>query len=193
VVAVALRIVVPLDGSALSEAVLPALKALLSAREASLLLLYAIPLATGWELGWDGMLPAPEDERQAREEAEGYLGGVAAGLGDADGVEVTWQLRQGDPARAIIGAARAFEADLIAMSTHGYRGVARLVMGSVAEEVVRMADVPVLLVRPERLRASQPLEADRAAGSPGASRDEAAPTRRRTHATGVSGGPEPGR
>jgi nucleotide-binding universal stress UspA family protein len=50
-------------------------------------------------------------------------------------------------ADAILREAKKWRADLIVMGTHGRRGVPRLVLGSDAEQVVRLADVPVLLVR----------------------------------------------
>ena len=56
--------------------------------------------------------------------------------------------REGDPAVEILAAARDEQVSLIAMSTHGRSGVARLVRGSVAERVLRGAQVPVLLVNP---------------------------------------------
>jgi universal stress protein A len=56
-------------------------------------------------------------------------------------------LRKGDARTAIVAAAQELGADLIAMGTHGRRGVTRLVLGSVAESVVRTAPCPVLLVR----------------------------------------------
>ena len=53
----------------------------------------------------------------------------------------------GGPASdAILGEAKAWSADLVVMGTHGRRGLARLVMGSDAEAVVRACTVPVLLV-----------------------------------------------
>jgi nucleotide-binding universal stress UspA family protein len=58
------------------------------------------------------------------------------------------ELRDGAPAEEIIRAAREKKADLIALSTHGRSGAMRLVAGSVAEEVLRRADVPVLVTRP---------------------------------------------
>jgi nucleotide-binding universal stress UspA family protein len=56
-------------------------------------------------------------------------------------------LRQGRPADAILEAAKEVGASVIALSTHGRTGYNRLVLGSVAEEVVRAASTPVLLVR----------------------------------------------
>jgi nucleotide-binding universal stress UspA family protein len=55
-------------------------------------------------------------------------------------------LVHGDPHREILRAARAKEADLIVMGTHGRTGLSRLFLGSVAERVVRLASCPVLTV-----------------------------------------------
>jgi universal stress protein A len=56
-------------------------------------------------------------------------------------------LKKGDARSVILAAAGELRADLIVMGTHGRRGVSRLVLGSVAESVVRTAPCPVLLVR----------------------------------------------
>jgi universal stress protein A len=56
-------------------------------------------------------------------------------------------IRVGRPAHEIIAAAREWQADLIVIASHGRRGVPRLLLGSVAEEVVRHAPCPVLVVR----------------------------------------------
>ena len=50
----------------------------------------------------------------------------------------------GDPAEQVLNAARSLEADLIVMGTHGRRGLSHLVLGSVAERVIRESPVPVL-------------------------------------------------
>lgn len=56
----------------------------------------------------------------------------------------------GDPRDAILETAEALHADLIIMGTHGRRGVSRMVLGSVAEHIVRRAPCPVLTVREEK-------------------------------------------
>jgi len=56
----------------------------------------------------------------------------------------------GDARDSILEAVRLTDADLIVMGTHGRRGVSRLVLGSVAEDVVRRAPCPVLTVRMEK-------------------------------------------
>jgi nucleotide-binding universal stress UspA family protein len=63
------------------------------------------------------------------------------------GVRVTTEVRSGDPAQEIVAAAREAGADLIAMSTHGRGGLGRLIFGSVAEAVLREAEIPVFLMR----------------------------------------------
>ena len=68
-----------------------------------------------------------------------------------DGVPtVTAHLRVGDPAREIAQLAVDLDADAIVVGTHGRRGIARLVLGSVAERVLRYATCPVLVVCPKR-------------------------------------------
>lgn len=59
------------------------------------------------------------------------------------------KLLVGDPATAIVDAADSLGVDLIVMSTHGRRGLTRVLMGSVAELVVRRAKCPVLTVKPQ--------------------------------------------
>jgi nucleotide-binding universal stress UspA family protein len=54
---------------------------------------------------------------------------------------------QGDPATEILAAAEKIKCDLIVMGTHGRTGLGRLLMGSVAEQVVRKAPCPVLTVK----------------------------------------------
>lgn len=62
------------------------------------------------------------------------------------------EVREGPPAVEIIRAVEALGADLIVMSTHGRSGLRHILMGSVAEKVVRMSKVPVLTVKPDEVR-----------------------------------------
>jgi len=64
-----------------------------------------------------------------------------------DGVHLTRRLEEGEPAEEILRVALLCGADLIVMGTHGRRGLSRLLMGSVAERVVRAAPCPVLTLR----------------------------------------------
>jgi nucleotide-binding universal stress UspA family protein len=72
-----------------------------------------------------------------------------AGTADStDGMRWTTHLRHSEPAHALAQLAADVEADLILVGTHGRRGLARFLLGSVAESVVRLAPCPVLVVRP---------------------------------------------
>lgn len=62
------------------------------------------------------------------------------------------EVRFGSPVREIIHAAEELHADLIVMSTHGRTGLRHVLVGSVAEKVVRFARCPVLTVKPEEMR-----------------------------------------
>jgi nucleotide-binding universal stress UspA family protein len=66
-------------------------------------------------------------------------------------VRVRTHLRLEAPAQELAQIAADLEADLVVVGTHGRRGIARLLLGSVAEAVVRLAPCPVLVVRPKAL------------------------------------------
>ena len=83
-------------------------------------------------------------ERAATTALEGVL---SRATHRAPGVKVKSDLRQGAAWREIDEAATELKADLIVLGTHGRRGLARALLGSVAEKVVRTATVPVLTVR----------------------------------------------
>jgi universal stress protein A len=68
-------------------------------------------------------------------------------------VEVSRQVVVGIPYRKIVEVAEAAKADLIVVATHGRTGLSHLVMGSVAERVVRTAPCPVLTIRPTTVTA----------------------------------------
>ena len=57
-----------------------------------------------------------------------------------------WAVTFGDPAQAILDTAKERGADLIVMGTHGRRGLSHVLLGSVAERIVRLSPVPVLTV-----------------------------------------------
>jgi nucleotide-binding universal stress UspA family protein len=89
-----------------------------------------------------------------RLEAEGldYLQAIEMQFGNAS---VECVVRFGDPVTEILREAKAFGADLIAVSTVGRSGVGRVLLGSVAEQIFRRSNVPVMLMRPgEALTAS---------------------------------------
>jgi nucleotide-binding universal stress UspA family protein len=130
------RILVPLDGSALAEAVLPVVERLAADHEAEVVLLEVL----------EGQ-PIRERERAAERQAGGYLEGALDALRARGVRRVRAAVWHGEADQAIANAATREAADLVAMSTHGRSGLDRLRFGSVAEGVVRRAPVPVLLVR----------------------------------------------
>jgi nucleotide-binding universal stress UspA family protein len=67
--------------------------------------------------------------------------------GRAIGIEAVSTLTEGDPAERILELSRSHRADVIAMATHGRRGLSRLLFGSVTEAVLRRSPVPLLVVR----------------------------------------------
>jgi nucleotide-binding universal stress UspA family protein len=134
-------ILVPLDGSIVAEAALRPAVEFARDKAARLVLLRAAEAHT--------LIGDPTEAQVAAvREAEDYLGGVRARLerGGVEDVEVSvWY---GPPAEAIAEAAGYRKVDLIVMSSHGRSGLGRLVLGSVAETVLRATEVPILLIRP---------------------------------------------
>jgi nucleotide-binding universal stress UspA family protein len=142
------RIVVPLDGSDLAESALPTAVGLARALGAGVHLLRVIDLgrldqigAFGFGLEYSALDLAVQDERAA---ARDYLDGVLERL-VADGLRATTEHREGLAAREIVAALRP--GDLLAIASHGRTGLPRWFIGSVAEEVVRHATEPVMVLR----------------------------------------------
>ncbi len=121
-------IIVPMDGSELAEQVLPCAGQVAQHTGAGLLLLQVLPTDASAAL---------------KEEAFAYLDEVAKNLDQ----RVQTEIRLGNPANEIMTAAGAVPEPIIAMTTHGRGGLGRLLYGSVADQVVRDANVPVFLIR----------------------------------------------
>ncbi len=137
------RALVPLDGSRTAESALLFVLQIAGPLGLDVTLLRVVtpaPRAAAVELG-----PAVL-ENTHHAEAEAYLAPFATQL-RADGIRVATQVRRGEPVDEILACARDSKADLIIMTTHGRTGLARFLFGSVAEAVLRHADVPVLLMR----------------------------------------------
>jgi HSP20 family protein len=140
------RVLVPLDGSAEAETILPLAEGLVDAEHGDLILVRVLLPYTPMALP---DLPVPvvvEAMHEVEVEATEYLRRLSAAIIDK-GLRVQCVTRSGDPARRIIDTAREMDVGLIAMTTHGRSGLSRVVFGSVAESVVREAPVPVLLMR----------------------------------------------
>lgn len=147
------RVLVPLDGSALSEA------ALGSATRLARLLGAGVTLLKVTGAGLTVASPylphaaeeQEEDVAERRRSAQEYLQSVAERL-RADGVDgIDVEVREGNPPATILDVARE-SADMVAMATHGRSGIRRWFLGSVSDKVLRGTDVPVLLVRPAEKR-----------------------------------------
>lgn len=151
------RILIPLDGSELAECALPYVTSLAKiglAEEVTILKVLAvnfdfIRLADGYRT------PGYTELRtKARGESLEYLAAVASKL-HAEAVNVKTELLEDDRAAgAICDYVQKNGIALIVIATHGHTGLKRMMLGSVASEVVHCSHVPVLLIRPESCRAS---------------------------------------
>jgi len=172
------KVLVPLDGSDFSRQVLPYVRSLLDPGTFDVMLLRVAatpegvtappprPLALdGWILGqgepaeihpifqsqvWDGL------KAELREEL-----GPEVNLLRQAGFSVSAEARFGAAADEIFDVAEDENVALVVMATHGRSGLERLLMGSVAEAVLRRVHIPVMMVRPQRtvVGEAQPVEA----------------------------------
>jgi nucleotide-binding universal stress UspA family protein len=154
------RVLVPLDGSAASEAALGPAGDLADALGAGLLLAQVVPLPPYVYGATLEFTPSAYELDAELGAAEGYLEEIAARL-RAEGRDVATATEAGLVAPAIARIARERDAAAIAMATHGRGGVARAVLGSVATGVLQLAGAPLLLVR---LAGSPAVDEPRAGG-----------------------------
>jgi nucleotide-binding universal stress UspA family protein len=151
-------ILVPLDGSKPSEAVLPNVESLASSFKSQVNLLYVVeplyhvyPYSEG--LGYYGAagvvrVPYSEEEmKPTRDVAEKYMQDINEKLA-SKGVRTSYEIRMGSPGGEIIKAGEKMRPDLAAMSTHGQSGFGRFNTGSTADKVLHGGNTPLLLVRP---------------------------------------------
>lgn len=139
------RVIVPLDGSPVAEAILPFITEIAGPLDLEVVLLRVVPPQTP-EVIEASRHVVVEDVPARLEEARQYLRPLRDGL-ERRGVRADLAVRRGDPVTEILDGARTAEADLIAMTTHGRSGLSRLLFGSVAEAVLRQAEIPVFLMR----------------------------------------------
>jgi nucleotide-binding universal stress UspA family protein len=140
------RILVPLDGSTTAESAVPVIADLARGGGATVRLIHVAPMPEN-RYGANGHLVAYADQELSRLEAEqlDYLSSVEVGIA---GAPVERGVRFGHPGHEILQEAEQWGADLIAVATACRSGLGRMVLGSVAEEVLRKARVPVILYRP---------------------------------------------
>jgi nucleotide-binding universal stress UspA family protein len=142
------RILVPLDGSILSEAVLPHAENLANALNAEIVLLHVdVSPAPIFDPHESPLEPEPQEVKIMHADEKFYLKKLCNKL-EQKGLHVTYLLRDGMVADTILEVAESMQSDLIAMTTHGRTGMVRLLLGSVAEQVVHRSKIPIILIRP---------------------------------------------
>jgi nucleotide-binding universal stress UspA family protein len=145
------RILVPVDGSAAGEAVLPLMADAARGGGATVRLLHVVPIPAALETEHGrGLADVDRVMEQAHATGQSYLDGVAASM---EGIPVERVVRFGDPAREILVEAEAWGADLVAVTGMPPSPLGRLARrGGVADRVARRARVPVVVYRPGRQR-----------------------------------------
>ena len=141
------KLVVPLDGSALAETVLPHVREMASRLEYKVVLIRVVrPL----HYFWVGEHPPEIDEENAQmeNEARAYMETAAEKLSQ-DGIDVEWRVLVGHPTTIVLEQVRDIHHSIVALTTHGRSGFRRWLIGSLAESLVRSGGDPVLIVPPE--------------------------------------------
>jgi nucleotide-binding universal stress UspA family protein len=136
------RILVPVEHSPYDDVVLDHVRKLArTCNDASIVLIH---VADGWAARNINALDLRESE-EMRSDRE-YIEGIAESL-ERDGYRAEAILAGGDPAKEIAACAQRENCDLIAMATHGHRGLSDVLRGSVASELRHISMVPVLMIR----------------------------------------------
>ena len=135
------QILLPLDGSRLSERALPYARALARRADARIMLVRAAHAHT--VPGADPSKAQIEVTSRAEHETQAVADRLIA-----DGIKSEARIYYDDPVHTILDAAHRHHANLIVMSTHGRSGLGRVVYGSVADDVLRHTETPVLLIPP---------------------------------------------
>ena len=136
------KILAPLDGSELAEAVLPYVAETAARTGAEVVLLTSIQPIGVWE-ATAAVLNLSQEEELALQYLDGQVGRLRA-----QGISTRSRVVHGDAAAAILDAAADEAADLVAMSSHGRSGITRWLFGSVTDRVLHNTDIPLLIVRP---------------------------------------------
>jgi nucleotide-binding universal stress UspA family protein len=143
------RILVPVDGSSTSAQGLAEAIAIAKLTQGRIRLLHVF-MEPFEAVGIDGAMCSGADIHRLVHEGGEILLAKAAEQVRSQGAAVDTVLESSDGARVcdvVAKAAKAWSADLIVIGTHGRRGVGRMLLGSDAEQILRMSPAPVLLVR----------------------------------------------
>lgn len=134
------RILIPTDGSDFSKEATAHGLALAKLTGAEVTSLFVIDDSSYLNIG-----PVIASLPQTLEEEGNKAVAYVKSEGEKQRVKVKTRIERGSPAQVIVKCSRDY--DLIVMGTHGRSGVSKLVMGSVAEKVVKTAECPVLVIR----------------------------------------------
>jgi len=157
------KILVPLDGTELGELAIQQAEEIGSLAKAEIIFfqvvqnpIRSVPLAAG-----------QKEETKATQEgtdrAGAYLQKVASPL-KAKGIKVRCDVEVGEPTGKILAKANKENVDLIVMSTHCHGELYKLVLGNIAEKVLRGTTRPVLLVKPEKIRIAHHIDEQETVG-----------------------------
>ena len=136
------RILVPVEHTPYDDVILAHVRKLArTCNNASIVLIH---VADGWAARSINELDLRESEEMKSDRE--YIEAIADSL-EKDGFEAEAILAGGDPAKEIAACAERENCDLIAMTTHGHRGLSDVIRGSVASELRHISMVPVLMVR----------------------------------------------
>ncbi len=147
------KVLVPLDGSKVGEAALPAIEQLIDklakGTKVEVTLIGVVTILRHWVVVGEASAPVSYTEEELnmiKQKVEEYLMRTVESL-KAKGVTINTIVRTGNAADEILKAADEVGADLIAMSTHGRSGWRRMAFGSVTDKVLHRSRIPVLMVR----------------------------------------------
>lgn len=139
------RIMTPVDFSETSQAAARHAAELASTLGAQLLVVHVLH-EPAFVMAYGSGYPSPAVAEQYQNEMRIKLHGAAEALAQP-GLKIVTKLEHGVPHESIVSCADAEQADLIVLGTHGRSGISHLLLGSVAERVVRLSKVPVLTIR----------------------------------------------
>ena len=152
------KVLVPLDGSALAECTLSHVKNLFKdGSVGEVTLLNVVKVDISWATMGSDDIPTRGIDLQAIREplfiaSRKYLADIESRLG-SEGIKVKTESLEGNrPADTITEYAQKKGMDMIIIGTHGYTGLKKLMLGSVAFGVLHQSHIPVLLIRPESCR-----------------------------------------
>ena len=142
-------VIIPLDGSKLAKQAIPLAYSIAQRTNSNLLLLQVVPEErTPSFLHSDKTISSDEEVASLQAQAETYLQRVAQQLNIEGGPSVSYAVAFGRAGESIAQVADEREASYIVMSTHGYTGISRWLLGSVADRVLHLTERPLLLICP---------------------------------------------